>query len=81
MTEGFEEDLAEITNGNPLFISEIIRKLVSEEKLTFFGHEWAVLPLEEGYLPRSLEDIVQQKIGELDREDRQLLEQASTFGE
>ncbi len=81
VTEDFEEDLAEITQGNPLFISEIIRKLVSEQKLTFVGREWTVLQLDEGYLPRSLEEIVQQKIGELDMEGRQLLEQASTFGE
>jgi diguanylate cyclase (GGDEF)-like protein len=81
MTENFEQDLADITQGNPLFISEIIRKLVSEQKITFFGQQWAILPLDEGYLPRSLEEIVQQKIGELDLESRQLLEQASTFGE
>ena len=81
MPENFEQDLADITQGNPLFIGEIIRKLVSEQKLTFFGHEWAILQLDEGYLPRSLEEIVEQKISDLDVEGRQLLEQASTFGE
>ena len=79
--ENFEQNLAELTHGNPLFVGEIIRKLVSEQKLTFSAQEWAILPLDEGYLPRSLEEIVQQKISELDVEGRQLLEQASTFGE
>jgi len=81
MPENFEQDLADITQGNPLFMGEIIRKLVSEQKLTFFGQEWVILQLDEGYLPRSLEEIVQQKISDLDVEGRQLLEQASTFGE
>ena len=81
MPENFEQDLADITLGNPLFISEIISKLVSEQKLTFFGQEWAIQQLDEGYLPRSLEEIVQQKINDLDVEGRQLLEHASTFGE
>lgn len=79
--ERFERELVDTTQGNPLFIAEIIRKLVTEQKLTFVGQEWAIAPLEEGYLPRSLEEIVQQKITDLDAESRNLLEQASTFGE
>ena len=38
-------------------------------------------PLEEEYLPQSLEEIASQKLALLDEESRQLLEQISTFGE
>ncbi|MDA1093381.1 MAG: AAA family ATPase [Acidobacteria bacterium] len=54
--------VASTTQGNPLFLSEIIRKLVLDQKVGLAGQEWAIRPLEEGYLPRSLEEIVAQKI-------------------
>jgi hypothetical protein len=81
LPEDFEASLAQITQGNPLFLSEIQRKLVLEGKLTLTGQHWVVEPLEEGYLPRSLEEIVSQKIVALDKESKELLDQASTFGE
>ena len=73
--------LASTTQGNPLFLSEVIRKLVLDQKLSLAGQEWAVRPLEEGYLPRSLEEIVAQKIDALDEDGRELLAHASTLGE
>lgn len=79
--ENFEKDLARICQGNPLFISEILRKLVSDQKITLEGQQWVIKPVEEGYLPRSLEEIVAQKIDALDKESRQMLEQVSAHGE
>jgi diguanylate cyclase (GGDEF)-like protein len=79
--DGFEADLASITQGNPLFLGEIIRKLVTDGKVTLVGQEWLIEALEEGYLPRSLEEIVTQKIADLDEEGRELLERASAIGE
>jgi len=81
LPEDFEGSLAQVTQGNPLFLSEIQRKLVLEGKLTLTGQQWVVEPLEEGYLPKSLEEIVSQKIVALDKESKELLDQASTFGE
>jgi diguanylate cyclase (GGDEF)-like protein len=79
--EGFVGDLARITNGNPLFLGEILRKLVMDRKVTLVGRQWVIEPLEEGYLPRSLEEVVMEKIAALDEESRALLERASAFGE
>lgn len=81
MPEGFEADLVRITQGNPLFLGEILRKLVGDRRVTLVGQEWVIEPLEPGYLPRSLDDIVMEKIAALDEEGRQLLEKASTLGE
>ncbi|UCE83195.1 MAG: diguanylate cyclase [Deltaproteobacteria bacterium] len=81
LPENFEDDLALLTHGNPLFLSEIQRKLVLDGKITLAGQQWVIKPLEEDYLPRSLEEIVSQKIAVLDEESRHLLDQASTFGE
>lgn len=74
-------ELAHITQGNPLFVSEVLRKLVLDQKITPKGQGWMIEKLEQSYLPRSLEEIVLQKISALDEESRELLAQASTFGE
>ncbi|MBW2038150.1 MAG: diguanylate cyclase [Deltaproteobacteria bacterium] len=79
--ENFEKDLAQISQGNPLFLVEILRKLVLDQKIALVGQQWIIESLEEGYLPRSLEEIVNQRIAALNEESRQMLQQASTFGE
>ena len=78
---GFGKELAQLTQGNPLFLSEIVRKLVLDGKISLSGQQWIIYPLEEGYLPRSLEEIVRQKVAALDEETRQLLDQATIFGD
>jgi diguanylate cyclase (GGDEF)-like protein len=81
LPDGFERELARTTAGNPLFLGEIMRKLVLDQKLTLVGQRWTVEAPEDGYLPRSLEQIVNEKIAALDVESRKLLEQVSTLGE
>jgi len=81
LPENFEKALAQLTQGNPLFLSGIVRKLVLDGKVTLDGHQWVVKPLEVGYLPKSLEEIISQKIAALDEEGRHLLDHAATYGE
>ena len=81
VTQGFEQNLAHVTQGNPLFLGEIIRKLVSDQKITLLGQQWKARPVEEGYLPNSLDEIVRQKLAALDEESRELLTHASAIGE
>jgi len=78
---GLEEDLAQLTQGNPLFLNEIVRKLVMEDKVTLSEAGWAILRLEDDYLPRSLDKIVQQKITALERDGQRILAHASIFGD
>jgi len=78
---GINEELARVTQGNPLFIIEILRKLVADHKITFNGKHWSIQPLEEGYLPKSLEEIVTEKISSLDEDSRRILDQVSVLGE
>ncbi|MBW1999116.1 MAG: diguanylate cyclase [Deltaproteobacteria bacterium] len=77
----FEKHLADITNGNPLFIGEILRKLVTDQQITLVGQKWVIRPIKEDYLPKSLEEMVAQKIAAMDEENRRLLEQISALGE
>jgi diguanylate cyclase (GGDEF)-like protein len=80
LPKDFSKALEQTTQGNPLFLNEIVRKLVMDGKISLAGQQWVVSPLEEGYLPRSLEEIVRQKIAALDEESRRVLDQASVFG-
>jgi len=81
LPENFEKVLAQLTQGNALFISGILRKLVLDGKVTLTGQQWVINDLEDGYLPSSLEEIVRQKIAALDEEGRKLLDHAAIFGE
>lgn len=81
MPKKFTPELEQITQGNPLFLSEIVRKLVLDGKISLKGQQWVIEPLEEGYLPKSIEEIVRQKISTLDEESRRFLDQASVFGD
>jgi diguanylate cyclase (GGDEF)-like protein len=76
-----EAMLARVTQGNPLFLNELLRKLVLDRKLKPAGQEWVLDPLDEGELPQSLDELVKQKINTLDDEKRNLLAQTSAFGE
>jgi hypothetical protein len=53
---------------------------VFDRKITLVGQQWTIEPPEEGYLPKTLEEIVSQKITALDEESRQILDQISTLG-
>ena len=54
---------------------------MADRKVSLSGQQWVIEPLPEGYLPRSLEGIVAQKIAALDAQERRILERASTMGE
>ena len=81
LPENFAEHVAQLTQGNPLFINELVRKLVLGRKIAFTGQLWDIEPLEKEDLPRSLKEMIRQKIAVLNEENRKLLDQASTFGE
>jgi diguanylate cyclase (GGDEF)-like protein len=76
-----EEKLARVTQGNPLFLTELLRKLVLDRKLQPVGQQWVIESLDEGELPQSLDELVKQKINALDDDGRNLLAQTSTLGE
>ncbi len=78
---GFTREICRVSQGNPLFLSEILRKLVTDRKIRASGKGWAVDALEDGYLPRSLDEIVSQKVASLDAESRKILDTVSGYGE
>ena len=74
-------ELSEISKGNPLFVEEILRKMISDQKIVQSGQHWKVMKLEKGYFPKSIEDIIRNKILALDGDSQRFLDCASAFGE
>ena len=79
--QNFEKRLEQLTQGNPLFLGEILHQLVMDQKIILMGQQWVMEPSAAEDLPKSLEAIINQKIAGLDEESRGLLHQATTFGE
>jgi len=75
------QEVASVTEGNPLFINEIIRKMVNDRKIYQEGSKWRITSIEKSYFPKSLEEIIQQKMTLLDEESREFIDRASAFGE
>lgn len=74
-------ELAAVSQGHPLFIEEILRKMLADEKIVQSGGGWKVLKLEKGYFPKSLDEIIRTKLQKLDGGSRRFLDCASAFGE
>ncbi len=74
-------ELLEISRGNPLFVMEILRRMINDRKIVQSDHQWKITRLERRYFPRSLEDIIQNKLDALDIESKRFLECAAAFGE
>ncbi len=81
LEKDFCNNLARISRGNPLFLSEILRKMVLDRQITLVGRKWTLRPLHDGYLPHSLEEMVSEKIAGLDENSRRLLDRISAMGE
>ncbi len=79
--DGFETQLCETVKGNPLFLVEVLRRLVTEQKIALVGQQWLIREMGTNELPRSLEEIIAEKVAVLDEEGQQLLAQASVIGE
>lgn len=78
---GFVRDLLEVTRGNPLFVQEVLRKMISDKKIVQSGDRWKIMKLDKRYFPTSIEDIIRNKILALDGESRRFLNCVSAFGE
>lgn len=78
---GFEKKLYQVTRGNPLFVSEILRKLVHDHKIVFADQRWTIQDLDPAYLSASLDEILTCIITSFDEDTKRILDYTSIFGE
>jgi diguanylate cyclase (GGDEF)-like protein len=81
LPRGLCREMARVTRGNPLFLREIIRKMINDGNIRKEDSKWVVPSPDKEYFPRSLEEIIRLKMNSLDEDSRRFLDQASAFGE
>jgi tetratricopeptide (TPR) repeat protein/predicted Ser/Thr protein kinase len=70
------------TQGNPLFVTEVVNLLKANEAIEYDGTSWkARQPTLETAIPSKLRDGVLQRLSSLSREEHRVLEVASCDGE
>jgi len=76
---GLAEAVHRQTEGNPLFVQEVVRFLVEEGLITQKGRPTKDTPLEMS-IPEGLRDVIGRRMSLLSRECNQLLSVASVIG-
>jgi len=74
------ENLAEESQGNPLFIVESLRMLAENESLVQDFGQWR-LSVDKLGIPTKIKDIILRRVGVLKPNQRRILELASVIGE
>ena len=71
----------EHSGGNPLFVVETLRMLVSEGRLLQKEGMWTMAGGEEIGIPRTIQEVILRRLDKLSKEQRHILECASVIGE
>lgn len=82
LPDAFFGVLARETEGNPLFVREVLRSLEGEGAIARDVSAGATLahPLQHLQVPPRVRDVVARRLARLGREERALLDAASVFG-
>jgi tetratricopeptide (TPR) repeat protein len=77
----FTERIHRETGGNPLFIEELLRSLVETRLVPAKGADLDKVDLGKVKVPSSVAELLGRKLEGLDKEQRNLLEEAAVLGE
>ncbi|HZP57717.1 MAG TPA: AAA family ATPase [Dehalococcoidia bacterium] len=76
----FLHAIADLTEGNPFFIEEVLRTLVASGDIFYGARGWDRKPVEELRIPRTVHDAVAQRSARLSSEAQELLRVAAVAG-
>jgi tetratricopeptide (TPR) repeat protein len=76
----FVQAIYSLTDGNPFFVEETLKVLVTSGEIYYANGGWTRKPLEELHIPRTVQDTVQRRTRELSEPARQLLTLAAVAG-
>ena len=74
------EAIYPLTEGNPFFIEEVLKSLVSSGDIYFEQGAWERKPIEQLRIPRSIQDAVRERTDHLSSEARRVLALAAVTG-
>jgi len=76
----FAEAIQSLTDGNPFFIEETLKALITSGDIYYGIGGWTRKPINELQIPRTVQDAVQRRIGSLSEKTQQLLILAAAAG-
>ena len=69
------------TDGNPLYVEEIVKNLIDSTKITRTGDRWTVADdIQSVEIPATVQGIIASRIDRLNEADKQVLQYASVIG-
>ncbi|HEU4339811.1 MAG TPA: diguanylate cyclase [Planctomycetota bacterium] len=78
---GFAESLAKASQGNPLYLTEVVRSMVLRRRVQKTGAEsWKVTPIERADLPPTVDEVLRMVFEALPPETRELTGRAAVLG-
>jgi predicted ATPase/lipopolysaccharide biosynthesis regulator YciM len=81
-TDDFKKKIYKETEGNPLFIIEMVTFLTHEDFIQKFEGTWKLVkPLEAGTIPSKVLSVISRRLDRVQKEDRKALDYASVIGE
>ncbi len=76
----FLHSIYTLTDGNPFFVEEILRSLVSRGEIVSMNGVWQRRAVEQLQIPRTVEDAVLQRMGRLSTEAKAAIALAAVVG-
>lgn len=77
---GFCELVYEKTRGNPFFVEEVIKSLKEEEAIYREGEKWKIKEISKIEFPKTVKNVIKNRISRLDDECQNVLTMASFVG-
>ncbi len=77
----FLETIYSLTEGNPFFIEEILKSLITAGDIFHAEGQWDRQPMPELHIPRSVQDAVQRRAAQLSEAARYALTLAAVAGQ
>lgn len=68
------------TDGNPLFIEQLVAMLVESGRLTGHGETWSVSPIDLARMPPSIQALLAARLDSLAPSEREVVDVASVVG-
>ncbi|UCG70783.1 MAG: DUF2791 family P-loop domain-containing protein, partial [Thermoplasmata archaeon] len=81
-TYEFKNKIYKETDGNPLFVIELVKFLVDEEIIKNLDGTWKLAKeLKEGTIPSKVFNVISRRLNRVEIDDRKILDYASVIGE
>ena len=69
-----------LTDGNPFFVEEVLKSLVTEGDLFFTDSGWDRKPIDQLHIPHTIQDSVQRRLARLSSSAASVLQLAAVVG-